>query len=276
MKLKESLKDRFSENELDMLVCGFDLIGNIAIIEIPEDIMSRKKDIALSVKRSHKHVKTVLMKSGERKGPFRLRGFRKLIGKETVTEHREHGCRFRLDVETCYFSPREATERQRIVEKVGPGENVLVMFAGIGPYSILIAKKQPGVKKVYSIEINPECVKYLRENIEINKVKEKEVSILGDVRVSCEKLNVKFDRIVMPLPKEGHKYLDVALKWINRGGVVHFYHYSHENDLWDETMGLIKDAAKESGREFKVLEKRKVLPYGPGVWKVCVDIEVTK
>jgi tRNA (guanine37-N1)-methyltransferase len=274
MKLKESLRERLSENELDMLVCSFDLIGDIAIIEIPEDLRSRKKDIARGVMKSHKHVKTILMKSGERKGPFRLRELTKIIGKDTVTEHREHGCTFRLDVETCYFSPREATERQRVVEKVHPGEDVLVMFAGIGPYSVVIAKKQPGVRKVYSIEINPECIKYLRENIEINKVKDKVNTILGDVRVSCEKLNMKFDRIIMPLPKEGHKYLDVALKYIKKRGVIHFYHYSHENDLWDETVGLIKDAAKESEREFKVLDKRKVLPYGPGVWKVCVDIEV--
>jgi tRNA (guanine37-N1)-methyltransferase len=274
MKLKENLKDRFNEDELDMLVCGFDLIGDIAIIEIPEDIRSRRKDIALGVKKSHKHVKTVLMKSGDRKGSFRLRKLRKLIGKETVTEHKEHGCRFRLDVETCYFSPRESTERQRIAERVNPGEDVLVMFAGIGPYSIMIAKKQPGVKKVYSIEINPECIRYLRENIEINKVKDKQVTVLGDVRMSCEKLNIGFDRIVMPLPKEGHEYLDVAFKYIKKRGVIHFYHYSHENNLWDETMALIKNCAGQLCREFRIIDKRKVLPYGPGVWKVCVEIEV--
>ncbi len=271
MNLKEMLRGILSEEEAGRMVRGFDIIGDVAIIEIPEELRGRKKEIAEAVKRIHKSVKTVLMKSGEREGRFRLRRFETLLGGETVTEHREHGCRFRLDVRTCYFSPREATERQRVAEKVKAGESVLVMFAGIGPFSIVIARKQPEVKKVYSVEINPECVKYMKENIRINRVEGKVFPFLGDVRDVCEGWEKEFDRIVMPLPKEGYKYLDVAMRCAKPGGVIHFYHYSHENELWDETLNLIRQASEKTGRNARVLEKRKVLPYGPGVWKVCVE-----
>ncbi len=275
MNLKEALKDVLTERERRLLIRGFDIIGDVAIIEIPEPLRKKKKEIANAIKKIHKHIKTVLMKLGEREGKFRLREFEVLLGGDTRTEHKEHGCRFRLDVKTCYFSPREATERQRIAEKVKPGETVLVMFAGTGPYAIVIAKKQPQVRKIYSVEINPECVKYMKENIKINKVEDKILPILGDVRDVCREYYGKCDRVIMPLPKEGYKYLDIALMCIKSGGVIHFYHYSHENDLWYETLSLINRAAIQLNKKVRILQKRKVLPYGPRVWKVCVEFEVT-
>mgnify|MGYP000335993800 CR=1 FL=1 len=141
--------------------------------------------------------------------------------------------------------------------------------------AIVIAKKQPQVRKIYSVEINPECVKYMKENIKINKVEDKILPILGDVRDVCREYYGKCDRVIMPLPKEGYKYLDIALMCIKSGGVIHFYHYSHENDLWYETLSLINRAAIQLNKKIRILQKRKVLPYGPRVWKVCVEFEVT-
>lgn len=44
------------------------------------------------------------------------------------------------------------------------------MFAGVGPYSILLAKsKKPA--KVIAIDKNPDAVYYLKENISLNSVK---------------------------------------------------------------------------------------------------------
>jgi tRNA (guanine37-N1)-methyltransferase len=270
MALKDILESELSAEEMKKLNKAFDVIGDVAIVEIPPELRKKEKLIASAVKKTNPHIKTVLKKLGERKGKFRLRGFKILAGKETETMHKEYGCFFRLDVTKAYFSPRESTERQRIAAKVKPGETVLVMFAGIGPYAIQIAKKQP-LSKTYAIEINPEAVEYMKENVRINKVGDRVVPILGDVKEKSENFYGKCDRIVMPLPKGAHRYLKNAIMCTKPGGIVHFYYWSREEDLFTQALDLVQKAAKKTSRSISVLDKRKTLPYGPGIWKICID-----
>ncbi|MBI4176655.1 MAG: hypothetical protein HY518_05595, partial [Candidatus Aenigmarchaeota archaeon] len=115
-------------------MAGIDIIGDIAIVEMPEKGHDNRKVIE-SILKTHRHVKTICMKAGERSGKYRLRRLKVIHGKETVTIHREYGYQLKLDVRKAYFSPRESTERQRIAGQVKPGETVLVMFAGIGPFA---------------------------------------------------------------------------------------------------------------------------------------------
>lgn len=80
----------------------------------------------------------------------------------------------------------------------------------------------------------------------------------------------------MPLPKEGYMFLGEAFACLKpKGGVIHFYSYAHEENLFQEAEGLVKRAAKKAGRTVKVVERRKVLPYGPRVFKVCLDVKVS-
>ena len=79
--------------------------------------------------------------------------------------------RFMVDVEKCYFSPRLSTERARIADLVEDGEVVLNMFAGVGPYSITIAKRKKA--EVYSNELNEAAYRLHLENNRLNKVEER-------------------------------------------------------------------------------------------------------
>ncbi|MCX6814845.1 MAG: class I SAM-dependent methyltransferase family protein [Candidatus Aenigmarchaeota archaeon] len=276
MGLKEELEGKIPESKLAFLRTGFDIIGDVAVIEIPEELESKKLIIAKALAKVQPHIKTVCRKLGEREGTFRLRELEILVGKDTRTEHRECGCAYRLDLARVYFSPREATERQRIALQVRPKETVMVMFAGVGPYAIMIAKKQKPAR-VYAIEINPDAFKYMKENIRINKVSDKVEPVLGDVKKVARNFYGKCDRVVMPLPKEGYKFLPYAFRCLKtKGGIIHFYHYAHEDDLYSEAEGLVKKAAKKAGRSIKILARRKVLPYGPRVFKVCLDIKAGK
>lgn len=245
---------------------SFDIIGDVAIIEDGGRAEARE------ILRKHKHVKTVLKKGGKRTGRLRLRTFKKLQGRRTVTEHREHGCVFRLDVAKCYFSPRESTERQRVAEQVKPGERVLVMFGGVGPYAIVIAKKQPNVK-VYCVELNRTACRYMEENVLLNRVKYVVEPLCGDVEKVCPGLG-KMDRVIMPLPKGAYKYLGLAMKCVKKGGIVHLYYWGKLDSVFEEAENLIKKEAMKLKRKVKVLRKKPVLPYGPGVWKVCVEFAV--
>lgn len=265
------MKAKHTKSELS--IGGFDIIGDIAIIEIPEGLKDKEK-IAEALVRRHSHIKTVMEKKSDRFGEFRLRELKPIIGKETITEHHESGCRFRLDVTKAYFSPREGTERERIAAQVKPGETVLIMFAGIGPFAIVIGKKQPKVRKVYAVEINPDAVKYMEKNVELNRLKYVVEPMLGDAKKRCKKLYGKCNRVVMPLPHEGRKFLETAINCLKPKGIVHFYYIGHKDSMFKMAHDVIKMECGKLGRKFRILKQKKVLPYGPKMYKVCIDFRV--
>ena len=276
MGLREELEGKIPKGKLGFLRTGFDIVGDIAIIEIPRELESKKLVIAKALAKTQPHIRAVARKLSEREGKFRLRELELLVGKGTETVHKECGCSYKLDVAKAYFSPREATERQRISGQVKPRETVMVFFAGVGPFAIIIAKKSKP-SKVYAIELNPDAVRYMKENVRINGVQEKVEPILGDVKTLARRYYGKCDRVVMPLPKEGYRFLGEAFSCLKpKGGVIHFYSYAHEDDLYSEAEGIVKKAAQKSGRKIRIMGKRKVLPYGPRVFKICLDIKASR
>ena len=275
-KLKKEVRGFVKLEKIrEKLPHSFDIIGHVAIIEIPKKYQREKKLIARAIMQLNRHIKTVLEKASERRGVYRTRKYKWLAGKrKTETIHKEYGALFKLDPRKVYFSPRELTERQRIASQVRPGEVVMVMFAGVAPYPIQIAKKQPKVKKVIAIEINPDAVKYARENVRINKLSDKILVVEGDVREKCKHWYGKCDRVVMPLPLGGEDFLDIAVKCLKRnGGYIHFYNWGSEPHIFKNALSIVRKKLKKN---YRTVEKKKVLPYGPRKWKVCLDIKVGK
>ena len=257
---------------------SFDIIGNkekaVAIVEIGKG--ENEKEIAEEIMKKHKNIKSVLRKVSERKGELRLREYELIAGdKNTEVVHKEYGYCLKLDPQKVYFSPREATERQRIAEQVKPNEDVLVMFSGVCPYPLAIVKKQPKVRKILAVEINPDAHRYAEENVKLNKVEGKVFPILGDVKEVCPKYYGKFDRVVMPLPLGAESFLDIAIKCLKlEGGIIHFYNWGSEDDLYSRALKLIEKNVKKLKKRFEILDKRKVLPYAPKKYKVCIDFKV--
>jgi len=277
-KLKKQVKSFVDLEKIrEKLPHSFDVIGHVAIIEVPEEYQKEKRAIAKAIMQLNKHIQTVLEKASERKGAYRTREYRWLAGeRSTETMHKEYGAIFKLDPRKVYFSPRELLERQRIASQVKPGETVMVMFAGVAPYAIQIARRQPAVKKVIAIEINPEAVKYAKENVRINKLSDKVAVIEGDVREKCKEWYGKCDRVVMPLPLGSENFLDIAVNCLKQSGYIHFYNWGSEPDIFANATAIVRREMKKMGVKYKILKKRKVLPYAPRKWKVCLDIKVTK
>lgn len=274
--LKKLLRAYLDIEKIKLVPRGYDLIGHVAILEIPEELKKEKRLIARALLEVNKNIGTVLEKSSGRKGKLRLREYKFLAGKRRYeTVHKEYGCQFKLNPIKVYFSPRELTERQRIAEQVKPNETVMVMFSGTCPYPIMIAKKQPKVKKIIAIELNRTAHKYAAENVRINKVGDKIVPILGDVRKKSESWFGKCDRIAMPLPLGAESFLDVAVMCLKRkNGIIHFYNWGEEDDLFDNAVKLIRDNMRKMKKKYRILDMRKVLPYSPKKWKVCVDFKI--
>jgi tRNA (guanine37-N1)-methyltransferase len=258
---------------------SYDIVGSkekaVAIVEIPDDLQKKEKEIANQILLRHKNVKSVLKKISERKGKFRINEYKLLSGDEnTEVIHKENYCQFKLDPRLVYFSPREGTERLRIANQVKPKETVMLMFSGVGPYSIIIAKKQPKVDKIISVEINPIAFEYMKENIRLNKVSEKIIPILGDVKLKCKDWYGKCDRVIMPLPQDAWKFLDLAFKCLKPHGIIHIYTIEKEENVKEKIKSIIDRFSKKIKRKiyYKI---KKVLSYAPRTYKYCVDLKLS-
>ncbi len=252
-----------------LLPSSFDIIGDIAIIELPEELMPYGRAIGEAILKVHSHIKAVFAKGSKVEGEYRVRELIHLAGeRRTETLHRENGIRLKLDVARVYYTPRLATERMRVFERTKPGEVVFDMFAGVGPYSILLAKK---AKLVFAVDLNPWAVKYLEENIRLNRVNNV-VPILGDVRKVAG--NVKADRVVMNLPKFADRFLREGMLSVKPGGVIHYYGFGPEEDLYSEHEAKIRAIARELGLTVEFIDRRKVRPYAPRQFNIAIDFRV--
>lgn len=252
-----------------LLPSSFDIVGDLAIIELPGELMPYGKCIGDAILKVHRHIKGVFAKGSKILGTHRVRELIPLAGeRRSETVHRENGIKLKLDISKVYFSPRLATERMRVFKKTGDGEVVLDMFAGVGPYSILLAKR---AKLVFACDINPWAIKYLEDNRELNKL-ENVIPILGDVREVAGR--IKADRVIMNLPKFAHEFLKEAMMSVKAGGIIHYYGFSHEKNLFEEHEGRIMLAARELGREVRILERRRVRPYAPYQFNIAIDFAV--
>ncbi|MFC1690940.1 TIM barrel protein [Nanoarchaeota archaeon] len=182
MKLKEALEKNkiLTKKELEIVRTAYDMVGSIAIMEIPDELVKKEKKIAEEILKINKQIKTVVKKASEHKGEFRLQKYKIIVGKRTKeTIHKENNARIKLHLEKTYFSSRSATERKRIFQQVKPGEDVLVMFSGCGPFTCVIAKNTEA-RNVFGMEINPDAHNYAMQNLKLNKL-HNVVLINGDV-----------------------------------------------------------------------------------------------
>ncbi len=161
---------------------AYDLFGNIAIVKFPREFKAiDKKKFANKILKDNVSVRTVLEKVGKFSGRLRKMQTKYIAGeKNKEVLYKENDCVFRFNIDTSYFSPRLSNERKEVASKIKKKDNVLVMFAGVAPFSIVIAKKSGA--RVWSNEINREANKYAKLNIELNKLKEKIVLLPGDVK----------------------------------------------------------------------------------------------
>jgi len=273
MNLKEALKGKLTIVEFSRLKTAFDNVGNIAIIEIDEELEPKEKMIAQTLIDMHKPITTVVKKVGIHKGELRLQTVKILAGKKTKeTIHKESACRLKLNVEKVYFSVRLGTERLRISKLIKPDEEVLVMFSGCAPYPCVLSKNS-SAKHITGVELNKDGHEYGLENVRLNKVKNVDL-YHGDVRKVVPKLKKKFDRVLMPLPKSAEDFLDIALGTVKKGGTIHFYDFLHIDDIPKSALAKIRKACKIAGKRYKTLSWNKCGSHAPRTFRICVDFKV--
>lgn len=248
---------------------AYEIIGNKAksVALIGKDIKNPKK-VAKEIMQRHKAVKSVLQKMDKRQGKFRLYPCKLITGsRNTEVLHKEYNYLIKVDPRKVYFSSKEGTERQRIVDLVKNGERILVMFSGAAPYAIAIGKKYPH-NEIIAIEINVKAVEYAQKNVRLNNLTNIK-NICWDVR-DARGLG-KFDRIIMPLPETAIEYLDEAVLHSKKGTIIHLYGFSKG---FKELEKRVKQKAEIYNFKYKIIRRQKVLAYAPRVSKVRLDIKI--
>ena len=274
--LKRVLQNVLSEEENDQLISAFDQIGDIIIVRIPDSLVAKKQVIGKTLLEQVSTANSVFYQSSPVEGDFRTRQLEVIAGEDkTQTEYKENGCRFIVDVEKAFFSPRLSTERERIAGLVKEGEVIINMFGGVGMFSLLVAKNTACT--VYNIDLNPVAAQLCKENTQINKLKGEVVSLNGDAtEVINEQLVGKADRILMLLPERSDEFLDSALLGLKNKGVIHYYSHIHADKK--------QDAVKLSEEHFlsinkihaEILSSRNVRPVGPRFYQTVVDVKISK
>ncbi len=273
MNIKEYLKDTLSERELTMLVRSYDVVGDLAIIIIPPELVNRESVIAGAVLALNRNVKVVLKRDGTYSGEYRQIPLTVIGGedrKETICIENE--IRLNLNPEEVYYSVRSSSERKRIANCVQPGESVLVMFSGIGPYPLVISKHSLA-DVVVGIEKNPHAHSYATKSLKLNK-KIKNVKLYeGDVKDVLGKQSEVFDRVVMPLPKSAHEFLADALGVLSSPGVLHYYGM-YEKQNFEQAVEEVRESCKLEGRVLKDYSITIAGHCGPGTYRICVDCTI--
>ena len=274
--LKRVLQDVLSEEENEQLISAFDQIGDIIIVRIPDSLISKKQIIGKTLLEQVSTANSVFYQSSPVEGDFRTRQLEVIAGEDkTQTEYKENGCRFIVDVEKAFFSPRLSTERERIAGLVKDGEVIVNMFGGVGMFSLLAAKDTACT--VYNIDINPVAAQLCKENAQINKLKGEVISLNGDAtKVIEEQLIGKADRVLMLLPERSDEFLDSALNCLKDNGTIHYYSHMHADRKQDAPRLSEEHFTSVNKTNAEIITSRNVRPVGPRFYQTVVDVKISK
>jgi len=268
-----SYKDvaRVPQDLKPLLPTSFDVVGDIALIKIPDALAAFEGEIADAILRANSAVKVVAADEGV-KGELRVRELRVLAGPErTETVHREHGLAYAVDVARAYFSPRLGTERLRVAEQVQPGEAVVDLFAGVGPYAILIAKRrQPRI--VYAFDANPEAIRHLEENVRRNRAAGVEPR-QGDALALLAAVEPP-DRVIVDYPQNPEPAYSVAVSRVLPNGTIHYYEILEEAERQDREEWLLR-TARSLDRGAGIAATREVHGWSPTKKLFAFDLHIT-
>jgi tRNA wybutosine-synthesizing protein 2 len=276
MSFKQHLFERYGISP-EKIPGSYQQVGDIVLLKFPKTSQSaEKKAIAQVMLRYVPYAKTVCEMEGIR-GELRTPKVGVLASKfsrpKTETTHRENGIAYLIDVRRIMFSKGNVAERQRLLPMIKRNEVIVDMFAGIGYFSLGLARFTP-CSKVYAIEKNPMAFRYLKKNIKLNKI-DKIRPIAGD----CRKVSIreKADRVIMGYFPETQKFLPKAFSMLGQKGTIHYHNIYPEEKLWHEPVAEIEKAAKAAGFKLSsIVNQHIVKSFAPRVQHVVIDAAVEK
>jgi tRNA (guanine37-N1)-methyltransferase len=264
----------FPKKQMEDLPTSYDIIGTHILIKLPDSLLKYQNQIGAALLQAHKNIQTVCL-AAPVSGELRTRKVTVIAGKkQTLTTHTEYGLFFDVDVATTYFSPRLASERNRIARLVTPGEIIVDLFAGVAPFSIMIAR-YANPKIVYAIDKNKKAISLAKRNIKQNHVLDKVEPIHADATNVKKLIAVQVDRIIMNLPFSAYMFLSAALSVAAEKCILHYYDILRIEER-EERIMLLKHTAEKHGYHLTVTSMRILKSYAPREFYIGLDITATK
>lgn len=251
----------------------FEVVGDILVLRLRDDLLPYASKIGEAILEEAPEVKVVAVRVGAASGEERVSPIVVVAGEQrTETVHKEYGCLFRVDLAKVYFTTKLSFEHQRVASQVRDGETVLNMFSGVGGFSIHMAKRADC--RVYSVDVNPYAIRYLEENVRLNKVEGRVIPVLGDAAGFTPPVPV--DRVLMPLPLKAYSYLEHAVRTIKSGGTIHYYDVIVERcgSPIDELKHKVTGRLRELGVEAEVVYSRRMRSIAPRKNLAVLDVRV--
>lgn len=283
VKETSDLMDHVKDLPVDLrhfLPSSFDVIGDICIVKLNDVLTGFEKYIGNAILLSHQSLRGVFRETTV-SGKFRIRSVEHIAGdKNTTTMHTEYGLRFKIDVAKAYFSPRLAGERHRIAELIsttlnnkGRKERVLDMFAGVGPFSLHIARSCPTIP-ITAVDLNPDAILMLRENIRLNKITNIDPIIADARNLTPSQGNSQFyTQIIMNLPHNSLDFMETAARLITQGD-IHLYTINAHGDL-ESIHDTIRKVLALEGRSVERIVSKDLKGYSPSEAVYVHDIEIS-
>ncbi len=266
LKLSKKLKEE--------LPTSYDTIGSIILIKLPQSLFQYRKQIGNALIKIHKNIRTVCVVDPVA-GELRTRNITIVAGEnQTLTTHTEYGLTFQVDVAATYFSPRLASERKRVAGLVKPGEIVVDLFAGVAPFSIMIARYAKP-KIIYAIDKNKVAINLAEKNVRQNHVLQTVEVIHADAKDAEKIIPTKADQIIMNLPFSAYKFFSVALSIAAPICKVHYYDIIREEEI-EGRISSLKKTAKRQGYILTEVSIHRIKSYAPREFYIGLDITATK
>ncbi len=268
---KDYLKGKIPGELLESIPSSYDIIGDIAIIQLPEEALRYGDVVAEAIMRVAKNVKSVYA-AGPVEGKYRVRKLIHLGGeRRTETVHKEYGVLIRVDVGKTYYNPSLSEEHRRVASLVSEGEDVADLFCGVGPFTLHIITTRRA--RVFAVDVNPYAIKCLIESLELNsrKIKGKAVPVMGDVRDFLAVVApVSFDRVIMNLPHAAVSFIGEVLSKVKPAGYLHVYTVARSaGEAREAVMNAVPNDSK-----VVILDATRVLDYAPRKFIYRVDVQV--
>ena len=252
------------------LPSSFDVIGDIAIIKIPSELVPFQSDIGRAMIQANPRLRLVLADEGV-KGDCRVRKLDAIAGEgESETSHTEFGVRLQIDPRKVYFNPRLSNERHRIAMQVKEDELILDMFAGVGPFPLVIWRNSRPAR-IFAVDMNPFAVEYMERNIRLNKA-DGIVAIQGDANQVLAGIPA-VDRVIMNLPQSALDFLPLAVSKCRPGAIIHIYLIS-ERESWPQMRSKAVEEGASQGRVLQVVMEKELKTYSPTMSVYALDILV--
>jgi len=275
-KLKEKLKDTLTEEELSILPRGFQTLGKVIILKLNPILNGKKNIIGKACLELFPNIRSIYINLGKVIGVFREpENIEYIAGEDNpIVEHKEHGIIYRFDITKIMFSKGNINERKYLATLVKDGEIIVDMFAGIGYFSLPIAKHSVP-EKIFSIEINPISYKFLIENIKINHLEDIIIPIFGNSKkevVNLSKSGIKADRVIMgvlPAPKD---FVKEALSLTKDNGTIFHYEGVVSKNEFTSLFEEFKEEANKIGFKSELRQQRIIKNYGPNLYHTVLDI----